>query len=120
MYMLNCYVLDWKWGECVGVFTDHYWTSQAVQTPDEWRGKTLSLWSLQITNLLRTTSEKEIFIKVMNAFGNSKKKNLNVSQYKKIIWLKFLQNLSLLKSLLNRKFVLKNLHAMIKSSVCLK
>lgn len=50
MCMLNCYVLDWKWGECVGVFTDHYWTSQAVQTPDEWRGKTLSLWSLQITN----------------------------------------------------------------------
>lgn len=48
------------------------------------------------------------------------KKNLNVSQYKKIIWLKFLQNLSLLKSLLNKKFVLKNLHAMIKSSVCLK
>lgn len=83
--MLNCYVLDWKWGKCVGVFTDHYWTSQAVQTPDEWRGKTLSLWSLQITNLLRTTSEKEIFIKVMNAFGNSKKRNLNVSQYKKII-----------------------------------
>lgn len=47
----------------------------------------------------------------MNAFGNSKKKkNLNVSQYKKIIRLNFLQNLSLLKSLLLKQkiFVLKS------------